>query len=109
MFGIVLSTTATVAVQLADAPWLSVTVRMTWLSPSVYDPGGDWANVIVSPVSGSNEPSSMEASAVQLASADTVTLLHLATGGWLVTACLHLPALPALKMALILDFERSRF
>src|SRR5260221_360796 len=36
---------------------------------------------MVSPALGENEPSSMEASALQLASADTVMFLHCATGG----------------------------
>jgi hypothetical protein len=60
---------------------LSVTVSVTKVIPSAYGPGGDWLNVIVSPGSGSNEPSSIEAFAVQFAPAETVTFLHFATGG----------------------------
>ncbi len=40
-----------------------------------------------SPLSGSYEPLSIEASAVQLVPAETVTLVHSATGGWLQIIC----------------------
>ena len=41
MAGGVVSTTVTVATQLFDAPWLSVTVNVTLVLPSGYGPGGD--------------------------------------------------------------------
>src|SRR5258707_585889 len=73
MTGGVESTTVTVDTQLFDKPWLSITVNVTLVSPSGYGPDGNWTSVIVPPALGSNEPLSMEASALHLASADTVT------------------------------------
>src|SRR5262249_24240561 len=68
-----------------------------------YGPAGDCVRVIASP-SGSEEPSSIGALAVQLAPAETVTLWHAATGGLF----LHLPALSARTMAWISAAERAR-
>src|SRR5438552_579158 len=80
MTGGVASNTVTVATQLSNAPSLSVTVNVTLVSPSGYGPEGDWDSVIV-PALRENEPSSMEASPLQLAPADTVAFLHRAAGG----------------------------
>src|SRR6185436_760082 len=80
MTGGVASTTVTVPVHELVAPWLSVTVRATLVAPSGYGPAGLCANVIVSPPSGSKEPLSIEAPAVQLGPAETVRLRHCATG-----------------------------
>src|SRR6516162_4430469 len=60
---------------------MSVTVNVTGVTPRGYGPGGSWRSVIVSPVSGSNEPLSTEASASQFGPAETVTSWHRATGG----------------------------
>src|SRR5947209_4691843 len=43
------SITVTLAVQEFDAPWLSVTLRVTGVVPNEYGPGGDWIIVIGSP------------------------------------------------------------
>jgi hypothetical protein len=80
--GAVVSTTVTTAVHELDAPLLSVIVKVTVVLPSGYGPAGDWVMVIGSP-SGSKDPSSIDAFAMQEESADTVTFLHFATGGWL--------------------------
>src|SRR5215813_8186193 len=81
MVGASVSATVTVPVQLLDAPSLSVAVKVTVVVPSEYGPTGDCASVIASP-SGSEEPSSMEASAIQLAAAGTMTFRHFASGAW---------------------------
>src|SRR5512132_462670 len=82
--GGVLSTTVTVALQLSDSPCESVTMRVTGVVPSGYGPGGFWLTVSASP-SGSDDPPSIEAGAVQApASALTVTEWQTATGGRLV-------------------------
>ncbi len=47
----------TLAVQELDAPPASVTVSVTAVVPSGNGPGGDCARVMVSPLSGSDEPS----------------------------------------------------
>src|SRR5258708_3413185 len=83
MLGGVVSTTVTTEQQTLEAPWASMTSKQTLLLPSGYGPGGIWRSVITSPGSGSNEPLSIEALAKQLLPAETVTFLHLATGGWL--------------------------
>ncbi len=70
--GGLLSVTVTVAEQELDAPLLSVTVIVTVVVPSGYGPGGDCVMVNVSP-SGSEEPLLIEALAVQLGPAETVT------------------------------------
>ena len=79
--GGVVSTTVTVAWHWLDRPWLSVTVSVTVVTPSEYGPGGLCESVMVSPLSGSNEPLSIEALAVQFGPAETVTLWQRATGG----------------------------
>ena len=82
--GGVASTTVTVALQLFDRPCGSVAVRVTVVAPSAYGPAGFWVSVSDSP-SGSKEPASIAAEAVQvLGSAPTVTDWQTATGGWLV-------------------------
>src|SRR5262245_17015619 len=85
--------TVTVAVHWLDVPLLSVTVSVTVVMPSGYGPAGDCVMVIGSP-SGSKEPLSSEALAVQFALAETVTFWQIAVGGLLP----HLPAPPALKI-----------
>ncbi len=77
--GGVVSRTVTIAVHWLDAPLLSVTVKVTRVLPSEYGPGGDWLSVIASP-SGSEEPLSIEALAVQFGPAETVTVWHTAAG-----------------------------
>src|ERR1043166_4308391 len=62
--GAVLSTTVTVAVHWPEAPNVSVTVNATLAAPSEYGAAGDWWSVRLSP-SGSNEPLSIDAAAVQ--------------------------------------------
>jgi hypothetical protein len=80
--GGVVSTTVTLPVHWLVAPLLSMTVNNTLVVPSAYGPAG--ACVIVrGPPSGSDEPLLIEALAVQLAPADTVTFWHVAIGGWL--------------------------
>jgi hypothetical protein len=74
--------TVTVPLQVLEAPWLSVTVSVTLVAPSAYGPGGDCASVIVSPASGSEEPLSMDAAAVQPAPDEHHAWRH-ATGGLL--------------------------
>ena len=76
------SVTVTVAVHWLVAPLLSVTVSNTLVVPSAYGPAGDWVSVR-GPPSGSDEPLLIEAVAVQLAPAATVTFWHDAIGGWL--------------------------
>jgi hypothetical protein len=75
------STTVTVAVAEQEAPWESVAVTATLVVPSGYGPAGDCVRVIVSPLSESKEPLSIEAFAMQLAPAETVTFLLMTTGG----------------------------
>jgi len=70
--GGVLSTTVTVAVHCLESPGGSVTVNVTFVVPSGYGPGGDWL-VVTAPPSGSNEPLLIEAFAVQVGPAETVT------------------------------------
>src|SRR5262249_14488497 len=53
----------------------------TLVVPTGYGPAGDCVIVSVPP-SGSDDPLSMDAGAVQVAPAETVTLWHIATGGW---------------------------
>jgi hypothetical protein len=62
------------------APCESVTVNSTVVVPSGYGPAGDCVTVIVSPLSGSEEPLLIEAVAVQFAPAATVTFWQLAMG-----------------------------
>jgi hypothetical protein len=68
------------AVQELDAPPASVTVSVTAVVPSGYGPGGDCVRVMVSPLSGSDEPLSIDALTAQLVPAVTVTFWHCATG-----------------------------
>ena len=68
----VLSTTVTVAEHCLESPGVSVTVKVTVVVPSGYGPGGDWL-VVTAPPSGSNEPLLIEAVAVHVGPADTVT------------------------------------
>jgi hypothetical protein len=70
--GGVLSTTVTVAEHSLETPSVSVTVKVTVVVPSGYSPGGDWL-VVTAPPSGSSEPLLIEALAVQVGPADTVT------------------------------------
>ena len=70
--GGVLSTTVTVAEHWLETPRVSVTVNVTVVTPSGYGPDGDWL-VVTAPPSGSDEPLSIEALAVQVGPADTVT------------------------------------
>jgi hypothetical protein len=70
--GGVRSTTVTVAVHCLESPGPSVTVKVTLVVPSGYGPGGAWL-VVKPPPSGSNEPLLIEALAVQVGPADTVT------------------------------------
>ena len=49
---------------------------------TAYGPAGDWEIVIVSPGSGSLDPLSIEADALQFAPAETVTFLQIAAGAW---------------------------
>ena len=70
--GGVLSTTVTVAEHCLESPGVSVTVKVTVVVPSGYGPGGDWL-VVTAPPSGSSEPLLIEALAVQVGPADTVT------------------------------------
>src|SRR5215471_9659446 len=82
MIGPVASTTVTAPLAWLNAPFGSVTVSCTGdVVPSAYGPAGDWTNVSGSP-SGSNDPSSTDALAVQAGPAGTVTALAFATGGW---------------------------
>src|SRR5512140_932310 len=77
--GGVLSTTVTVAVQLLEAPKLSVAVNVTLVAPREYGPAGSWPSVSASP-SGSDDPLSTDAAAVQDGPAATVTSWHNAVG-----------------------------
>jgi hypothetical protein len=70
--GGVLSTTVIVAEHCLESPGASVTVNVTVVAPRGYGPGGDWLVVTVPP-SGSNEPLLIEALAVQVGPAETVT------------------------------------
>jgi hypothetical protein len=70
--GGVLSTTVTIAEHSLETPGVSVTVKVTVVVPSGYGPGGDWL-VVTAPPSGSSEPLLIEALAVQVGPADTVT------------------------------------
>src|SRR5690349_8733953 len=79
--GGVLSTTVTVAVQWSEAPEGSVAVNVTLVAPSEYGAGGAWLRVRGSP-SGSLEPLSTDAAAVQDGPAATVTSWHEAFGAW---------------------------
>ena len=81
MTGGVVSTTVTVALETLDAPCESVTVRVTVVVPMEYGPAGICARVMASPLSASKEPSLMDAFAVQVLSAATVTFFDLAVGG----------------------------
>src|SRR6185436_8838907 len=72
--------TVTVPVACAAAPFGSVTVSTTLVWPIGYGPGGDCVIVRTSPASGSNEPLLIDAAAVPVASACTVTLRAMATG-----------------------------
>lgn len=80
------ATTVTVAVACAVAPLLSTTVSKTVVLPTEYGLGGVCVRVIVSPASGSDEPSSILAFAVPFGLAITVTLCAKAMGGWLTLA-----------------------
>ena len=88
--GAVLSTTVTVVEHVSDAPLSSVTVNVTTVIPNPYGPSGLWL-VVIGSSSGSYDPLSTSASALQSVPAKTVTLLHSATGGRfvnpLVTVC----------------------
>src|SRR5262245_43210311 len=99
MLGGVVSTTVTIALHWVDTPWLSVNVSVTVVLTRAYGHGGDCVSLIVSPGSGSNEPASIEALAMQSAPADTVTFLHLAIGGVSTTtvAIAMLPVPPLLE------------
>src|SRR3954471_19952925 len=77
--------TVTLAVAWENAPLLSVTVRITGVTPTGYGPGGVCVTVMVSPGSGSEEPSFTDAFALQAKPEVTVTSLALATGGSLTT------------------------
>jgi hypothetical protein len=66
------STTVTVAEHSLETPRMSVTVNVTVVVPSGYGAGGDWL-VVTAPPSGSVEPLLIEALAVQVGPADTVT------------------------------------
>ena len=70
--GGVASTTVTVAEHWLETPGVSVTVNVTVVVPSGYGPGGDWL-VVTAPPSGSDDPLLIEALAVQVGPADTVT------------------------------------
>jgi hypothetical protein len=59
---------------------LSVTVKVTLVTPTEYGPGGAWLRVISSSWSGSKEPLFMDAAAVPLGPAGTVTFRQIATG-----------------------------
>ena len=84
MSGFCMSFTVTVAGQEAVA-WsglVSVAVRITFVTPRVYGPAGDWFSVMGSR-SGSNEALLTDAFAVlhRLLSVLTITGLHSASGG----------------------------
>src|SRR5258705_93591 len=67
--GASVSVTVTTAEQEAVALWLSVAVSVTDVWPNGYGPEGVCVIVMASPLSGSEEPSSMDALAVQVAPA----------------------------------------
>jgi hypothetical protein len=82
--GAVVSFTVTVALHVLEAPWLSVTVRITLVVPSGYVSEWFAEKDSVSPASGSEEPlfsSEAETVAVQFAPAGFVTFWQMATGG----------------------------
>src|SRR5262249_62003284 len=62
MTGCLRSSTVTLAGQELDAPLPSGAGSVTRVVPIGYGPAGDCVTVIVSPLSGSNEPLSIEAS-----------------------------------------------
>src|SRR5262245_24726835 len=72
----------TVTLAAHEVVWFaeSVTFSVTAVVPGVYGPGGTCASVI-GPPSGSNEPLLIDAVAVPMSVAATVTGAHWATGG----------------------------
>src|SRR5205814_10311579 len=73
--GAVLSCTITLAQQLLEDDLMSVQVSFTEVVPRAYGLSGDCTQLKESP-SGSNEPPSIEAEALQLPPAITVTSVH---------------------------------
>ena len=88
--GAVSSTTVTVPVAWLAAPFVSVAVRSTVVVPSGYGPAGDCVIVNRSP-SASDDPSSIDALALHVLFADTVTSFAFATGTWFGVAHAALP------------------
>src|SRR5204862_7014091 len=101
MAGGVVSTTVTVAVQDAVAPSLSTQVSMTGCGPTPeYGGGGACVQPTRLP-SGSNEPSSTEASAAQTPSAITVRSAQRASGGRFVIFAIHVNVASSWRLLIV--------